>query len=291
MTAVIIDSTAHRANPTEIIYPSSDGEPLAESYDHLYVIMTTLAMLLTHLKGQQATVLADQFLYYAQGFPRLRVAPDVMVIFDVPPGGRDNYKIWEEGQVPSVIFEMTSPGTQSRDDVEKKHLYEGLGVTEYWQFDPRGEWIPEQLRGYRLQGSTEPVYVPISDNLSQVLQLRLVVEDKIIAFYRLADGAKLLPLEELNIALEQQSQRVEAESQRADQASERADLEAQKAIAASQRADLEAQKAIAASQRADLEAQKAIAASQRADLATQRTEQLEAQLSRYQQQLGELPAD
>ncbi|BAY45980.1 hypothetical protein SAMD00079811_35870 [Scytonema sp. HK-05] len=21
-----------------------------------------------------------------------------MVIFDVPPGGRDNYKIWEEGQ-------------------------------------------------------------------------------------------------------------------------------------------------------------------------------------------------
>jgi hypothetical protein len=86
MTAILLD-TANQAPQTEIFYPSSDGEPLAESYDHLYVIMTTLAMLLHHLKGQQATVLADQFLYYAQGFPRLRVAPDVMVIFNVQPGG------------------------------------------------------------------------------------------------------------------------------------------------------------------------------------------------------------
>ncbi len=167
MTAILL---ANQISRPEIIYPSSDGEPLAESYDHLYVIMTTLAMLLHHLKGQQATVLADQFLYYAPGFPRLRVAPDVMVIFNVAPGGRDNYKIWEEGQVPSVIFEMTSPGTQSKDDVEKKNLYESLGVTEYWQFDPRGEWIPERLRGYRLQGDLEQAYVPITNNQSLVVQ-------------------------------------------------------------------------------------------------------------------------
>jgi Uma2 family endonuclease len=238
MTAVILDSTANKIPNPDIFYPSSDGEPLAESYDHLYVIMTTLAMLLAHLKGQQATVLADQFLYYAQGFPRLRVAPDVMVIFNVEPGGRDNYKIWEEGEVPSIIFEMTSPGTRSKDDVEKKQLYESLGVTEYWQFDPRGEWIPDKLRGYRLQGDEEPAYVPITDNLSQVLQLRLVVEDKIIAFYRLDDGVRLLPLEELNIALEQQieqttaaAQRAEAESQRADRAIQKTqELEAQIAL-------------------------------------------------------------
>ena len=263
MTAVILDSAANKIPNPEIFYPSSDGEPLAESYDHLYVIMTTLAMLLAHLKGQQATVLADQFLYYAQGFPRLRVAPDVMVIFDVEPGGRDNYKTWEEGQVPSVIFEMTSSGTRSRDDVEKKDLYQGLGVTEYWQFDPRGEWIPEQLRGFRLQGDEEPVYVPIHNNRSEVLQLQLVVEDKIIAFYRLDNGVRLLPLEELNIALEQQVQQIEAESQRADRESQRADTEAQKAEAESQRADREAQRA----------------------------RDLEAQIAIYQQRLGELPPD
>lgn len=73
---------------------------------------------------RQATVLANQFLYYAQGFPKLRVASDVMVIFDVAPGGRDNYKIWEEGQVPIVIFEMTSFGTKGQDEMFKKTLYE-----------------------------------------------------------------------------------------------------------------------------------------------------------------------
>lgn len=238
MTAVILDSTANKIPNPDIFYPSSDGAPLAESYDHLYVMMTTLAMLLAHLKGQQATVLADQFLYYAQGFPRLRVAPDVMVIFGVEPGGRDNYKIWEEGEVPSIIFEMTSPGTQRKDDVEKKQLYESLGVSEYWQFDPRGEWIPDKLRGYRLQGDEEPAYVPITDNLSQVLQLRLVVEDKIIAFYRLGDGVRLLPLEELNVAIEQQIEQTQAEAQRADAESQRADREAQRVQ------DLEAQIAL-----------------------------------------------
>lgn len=106
----------HDSNQTdiEIIYPSSDCEPLAETYAHLYAILVTLEILKQYLQGQQATVLADQFLYYAQGFPRLRVAPDVMVIFNVAPGVRDNYKIWEEKQEHPVIFEITSEGTKDR---------------------------------------------------------------------------------------------------------------------------------------------------------------------------------
>lgn len=231
MTAGLLDSTANKTLHSEIFYPSSDGEPLAESYDHVYVIMTTLAMMLQHIKGQQATVLANQFLYYAQGFPRLRVAPDVMVIFNVQPGGRDNFKTWEEGQVPAVIFEMTSPSTRSQDEIEKKKLYESIGVTEYWQFDPRGEWIPEKLRGYRLQGDLEPVYVPIANNQSEPLQLQLTVEDKIIAFHRLDNGEKLLPVDELNFALEQQTQRAEQEAQRADREAQRAEQETQRAEA------------------------------------------------------------
>ena len=78
------------ASQTEPFYPSADGKPVAETYDHLYALLTTLEVFKQYLSGRQATVLADQFLYYAQGYPKLRVAPDVMVIFDVPPGGRDN---------------------------------------------------------------------------------------------------------------------------------------------------------------------------------------------------------
>ncbi|MEH2090252.1 Uma2 family endonuclease [Nostoc sp.] len=196
---------------TEVFYPSSDGEPLAESYAHLCALLSTLEVLRQYLLDRQATVLSNQFLYYAQGFPRLRIAPDVMVIFNVAPGGRDNYKIWEEGQVPVVIFEMTSQGTKNQDTGFKKTLYEQLGVMEYWLFDPKGEWIKEQLQGYRLRGE---VYEPITDSRCDPLQLRLQIEGQLIGFYREDTGEKLLIPEELAEALKQERlAREQAESQ------------------------------------------------------------------------------
>ena len=210
------------ANQTEIFYPSADGEPVAETFDHLYALLTTLEVLKQYLANRQATVLGDQFLYYSQGFPKLRVAPDVMVIFDVAPGGRDNYKLWEEGQVPSVIFEMTSGGTQDKDQVFKKTLYEQLGVKEYWLFDPKGEWIQEKLRGYRLRGE---IYESITDSRSEPLQLRLQIEGRLIGFYREDNGEKLLIPDELAEALQQEvvarqqaEEQAEQQRQRAEQA-------------------------------------------------------------------------
>jgi len=199
-------ASANQQTEIEIIYPSSDGEPLAETYVHLYAILVTLEILKQYLQGQQATVLADQFLYYAQGFPKLRVAPDVMVIFNVVPGGRDNYKIWEEKQVPAVIFEISSEGTREKDTGYKKTLYEQLGVKEYWLFDPKGEWIENKLKGYRLD---KEVYEEITDNRSEPLQLRLEVESELIAFYREDNGEKLLAPSELAQALKESEEKAE----------------------------------------------------------------------------------
>jgi Uma2 family endonuclease len=207
MTAVLPPTAS------EIFYPSADGEPVAETYDHLYALLTTLEVLKQYVKDRRATVLGNQYLYYSQGFPRLRTAPDVMVIFEVEPGGRDNYKIWEEGQVPSVIFEMTSKGTEDQDKSFKKTLYESLGVKEYWLFDPKGEWIPEQLKGYRLRGET---YEPITDSRSEPLQLRLAIEGKLIGFYREDTGEKLLVPDELAEALKQETQARQQAEERAE---------------------------------------------------------------------------
>ena len=242
----------------EIIYPSADGEPVAETYDHLYAILTTLEVLKQYLEDRRATVLANQFLYYSQGFPKLRVAPDVMVIFDVEPGGRDNYKIWDEGQVPVVIFEMTSKGTQDQDKTFKKTLYEQLGVQEYWLFDPKGEWIKEQLQGYRLRGDT---YELITDSCSQPLQLRLAVEGKLISFYREDTGEKLLIPDELVEALEQ---------------------ETQARLLAEEQAEQERQRAEQERQRAEQERQQR-------ELAQQQLAEMEAMLTRYRERFGELP--
>ncbi|MEC4895171.1 MAG: Uma2 family endonuclease [Oscillatoria sp. PMC 1051.18] len=205
---------------SKIFYPSADGEPVAETYDHLYAILTTLEVLRQYLQGRRATVLANQFLYYSQGFPRAKIAPDVMVIFNVEPGGRDNYKIWEEGQVPAVIFEMTSKATQQQDREFKLTLYEQFGVTEYWLFDPKGEWITEKLRGYRLQGET---YELITDGKSEPLQLRLAIEAKLIGFYRLDTGEKLLIPDELVARLQQETEARSAAEMEAEQQRQRAE--------------------------------------------------------------------
>jgi len=187
----------------EIHYPSGDGEPVAETFDHLYVILITIEVLRQYLQEVQACVLGNQYLYYARDYPRLRCAPDVMVIFGVEPGSRDNYKIWEEGEIPRVVFEMTSEGTREKDNVIKLELYSQIGIEEYWQFDPKGEWIPEQLRGFRLVGDG---YVPIVTDVSLTLGLRLEVAGALISFYRLDNGEKLL----IPVELQQRAQQLES---------------------------------------------------------------------------------
>lgn len=217
------------ASQPEVFYPSSDGEPLAETSLHIDAIIAVVTALRLYLQQRQqaesAIVLTNQFLYYAQGWPRLRVAPDVMVIFGVAPGPRDNFKIWEEGQVPAVIFEITSAATQDQDQGFKKGLYQQLGVQEYWQFDPKGEWIAEKLRGYQLAHGE---YVLIPDCCSQILQLRLSVEAQLLSFYRLDTDEKLPILEDMALALQQAVSQAEAEQQRAEQERLRAERLAEK---------------------------------------------------------------
>jgi Uma2 family endonuclease len=248
-------SVVSTPQPTEIFYPSSDGEPLAETSVHVDAIINAVVALRQYLSGQQAIVLADQFLYYGQGYPKLRVAPDVMVILDVTPGPRDNYKIWEEGQLPVVIFEMTSEGTKDQDQTHKKILYEQLEVQEYWLFDPKGEWIPERLQGYRLRGDR---YETITDGRCEPLALRLQVEDQLIGFYREDTGEKLLAPDDLLQALQQEilarqevEQQLEQERQRTEQERQRAEQERQRAEQERQRAEHERQRAEHERQRAE----------------------------------------
>ena len=202
---------------TDIFYPSEDGEPLAESSVHVDAIVMLIVLLRQYLQDHfgdyKPLVLANQFVYYAENFPRLRFAPDVAIVFGVEPGPRDNYKIWEENQIPSVIFEITSPSTQKEDKKAKKDLYEKIGVLEYWLFDPKAEWIPEKLRGYRLEGET---YRPINDRNSEVLALHLQPEGALLGLYRRDTGEKLPLPSEVADALKIAESNLEQERQRAE---------------------------------------------------------------------------
>jgi Putative restriction endonuclease len=109
---------------------------------------------------------------------------------------------------------MTSKKTQGDDQTSKKELYENLEVKEYWLFDPKGEWIEEKLRGYRLRDDR---YEPIADRRSEPLQLRLEVEDKLIGFYREDTGEKLLIPSELTAALKRETEARLAAERRAEE--------------------------------------------------------------------------
>ncbi|MCS7293345.1 MAG: Uma2 family endonuclease [Gloeomargarita sp. SKYBB_i_bin120] len=181
-------------DPERVISYIETREPAAETYAHQYAMFVTWEVLRQYLANQPACVLANRFLYYARGLPRLRVLPDVMVILGVTPGERDSYQTWEEGRAPTVIFEMTSAQTLAADQGDKKDLYEAMEIPEYWLFDPRGECLNPPLVGYQLIGDD---YHIISDNISHVLQLRLVPNGPLIDFYRLDSGEKLLTPAEL----------------------------------------------------------------------------------------------
>jgi Uma2 family endonuclease len=163
----------------EIEYPTSDGQPMAETSLHRMVMMDLIEGL-TVRYAQDLDIWAggNLFLYYEEGDPAACVAPDVLLAKGVKKWARRTYLLWEEGVPPSLVAEITSRKTRREDRDKKKPLYEHLGVDELILFDPYGEYLRPQLQGYRLVRDT---YHPIplekdGSLLSQTTGLRFYPE-------------------------------------------------------------------------------------------------------------------
>lgn len=75
------------------------------------------------------------------------------MVFGVPGHDRRIYKVWEEGgAVPSFVLEVTSRSTRAEDCGSKRGVYAYLGVREYWQYDPTGDYLRPPLRGWVRDG-------------------------------------------------------------------------------------------------------------------------------------------
>ena len=160
----------------EIFYPESDGQPMAETDVHRDLMIDLIAMLREYFHDDPHVYISgDLLLYYEAGNPRRSVAPDVFVVKGIPGGRRRIYKLWEEGQPPDVVFEVTSRSTRSEDLRTKHDLYAQLGVTEYFLFDPLGEYLRPPLQGHRLAQDRYVALRPAADGSlwSAVLELEL----------------------------------------------------------------------------------------------------------------------
>ncbi|MBE9187074.1 Uma2 family endonuclease [Microcoleus sp. LEGE 07076] len=146
----------------EIEYPSSDGEPMAESDITRDYMTYGVEALKQHFQGiSDVYVSANSFVYYEEGNKSAVVAPDIYVVFGVRKRQRDNYKIWKEaGIAPQFVLEITSETTQDVDQEIKPETYRSLGVREYFQYDPSGDYLNPILQGVRLVNNQyEPIPV------------------------------------------------------------------------------------------------------------------------------------
>ena len=93
----------------------------------------------------------EQFLYYERGNPRAVVAADVYVVVGAPASPpRDSYLLWNEPKGPDFVLEVTSKSTRGTDEQRKREVYASLGVSEYFLYEPRAEYLAPPLQGFRL---------------------------------------------------------------------------------------------------------------------------------------------
>ncbi len=210
---------------TEIIYPESDGKPMAnntEQFHWILVIEQNIEWL--YAKDENVFVAGDLFWYPVEGKPNIVNAPDVMVAFGRPKGKRGSYQQWNEGGIaPQVVFEILSPGN-TQNEMEKKLLfYDRYGVEEYYIYNPANN----QLQGW-LRNETGLDIIPLMENwISPRLAIRFDLSGDELQIYR-SDDTKFFSYIEICQMLEEEKQRSQevetalaAEKQRSQMLAER----------------------------------------------------------------------
>jgi Uma2 family endonuclease len=233
-----------RATPpaAEIVYPDSDGKPMAESDLHRDWMVTNIRRFKRFFAGQRVYVSGNLLVYYEEGNPKRSFEPDTFVVKDCDPRRRRIFKIWEEGKVPHFILETTSSSTRREDQGKKKRLYEELRVPEYFLYDPLGEWLKPPLQGHRLgKSGYERIEADAEGRIDrQQLGISFQLEDGQLEMVETATGKRLLcdeeaAAEEARHAAEEARQAAE-EARRAAEAIQRAAEEVRRAAEANQRA-------------------------------------------------------
>lgn len=135
---------------TQVIYPESDGLPMAENtelFDWIVYIKEGLECLFAN--DMNVFVAGDLLWYPVQDHNEIVQAPDTLVAFGTHKGRRVSYKQWEENNIaPQVVFEVRSPSNSKANLETVKQFYENYGVEEYYLYDPaRGI-----LNGYMRNG-------------------------------------------------------------------------------------------------------------------------------------------
>ncbi|MEM9274014.1 MAG: Uma2 family endonuclease [Cyanobacteria bacterium P01_F01_bin.143] len=200
-------------NISSITYPDSDGQPMADNtLQFSWIIVIKENLELQFADKENVFIAGDLLWYLVQGNPKLRQAPDAMVVFGRPKGYCGSYKQWDENNIaPQVVFEILSPGNRFTQMLNKFKFYERYGVEEYYLYDP----YKNDLQGWlRSQDQTELEAIEsLKGWVSPLLQIKFeLTEENLVIF--LSDGEKFHSFVELGKLKEQALKELEKEKQR-----------------------------------------------------------------------------
>lgn len=217
-----------------IIYPDSDGQPMAENtlqFEWIVIVKENLELLFGD--RPDVFVAGDLLWYPVEGNNKIRRAPDALVALGRPKGYRGSYKQWEEdGIAPQVVFEILSPGNRLSEMAQKFDFYQRYGVQEYYVYDPeRGD-----LSGWLRQNDWLTPIEGIEDWQSPLLNIRFQLSDshngdetsRQLRLIR-PDGQPFYTFGELDQLRRQAEVRAEEAEQRAQSAEQRASSAEEKA--------------------------------------------------------------
>uniref|UniRef100_A0ACD5GZT1 Uma2 family endonuclease n=1 Tax=Desertifilum tharense IPPAS B-1220 TaxID=1781255 RepID=A0ACD5GZT1_9CYAN len=217
---------------TPIIYPDSDGQPMADNtiqFRWISVIYHNLAWWFA--SNPDVFVAGDLLWYPVEGNNKLRQAPDVMVAIGRPKGERGSYQQWQENDIaPQVVFEILSPGNRLKEMSRKFWFYNDYGVEEYYVYDPDKNDLSGWLRN---QGEVpEQARLNVIDEMNGWISPRLQIQFELnattLTLYR-PDGSPFLDYNTVQERLQQLEQQLQQVEQRAEIAEQRAETAEQRA--------------------------------------------------------------
>jgi Uma2 family endonuclease len=181
-------------SPSPIVYPESDGKPMADNTRQLRWIVVLFGNLSALFRDRPDVFVGADLLWYpVEGESAVRAAPNVLVVFGRPKGDRGSYKQWEEGNVPlTVVFEIVSPGNDPVEIDDKRDFYEEHGVEEYYLYNPD----TNRLKVFVRRGEVFRAVRPLAGFVSPRLGIRFDLSGPEMVVYR-SDGKRFLTFEEL----------------------------------------------------------------------------------------------
>ena len=139
----------------ELLYPSSDGQPMAENTEQYQWIVLIAENIRALFNDNPNVFVAADLLWYAVKLENkvadepIAQAPDVMVVLGRPQGYRSSYRQWNEANIPpQVVFEILSQSNKTKEGIEemrrKFEFYQRHKVEEYYIYDP----LAQELTGW-----------------------------------------------------------------------------------------------------------------------------------------------